>query len=44
MQGRRIRVIESGGGDLWISALGLVWESKAKFHSKLEMKGGIFGK
>lgn len=35
---------ESGGGDLWISALGLVWESKAKFHSKLETKGVIFGK
>lgn len=35
---------DSGGGDLWISALGLVWESKAKFLSKLETKGDIFGK
>lgn len=44
VQGKRIKVIESGGGDLWISTLGLVWESKAKFRSKLEMKADIFGK
>jgi len=44
VQGRRIRVLESGGGDLWISALGLVWESKANFHTKSEMEGDVFGK
>lgn len=42
--GEMIIVIEYGRGRLWISAVGLVWESKANSCSKRKSKGGIFGK
>lgn len=35
-------MIESGGEDLWISALDLVWKSRAKFPNELEIKGDTF--
>lgn len=32
---------EFGEGDLWISAVGFVWESKANICRKLKMEGGV---